>query len=120
MPQRIAAAIAFVLALFAAPPDAAAPRPAARLAWDLFAAERLLAAPDAQELFARQGELGPLPDSSASLHATPEPGTSALVLLGLALLSGRSPRRPRARVIAPRASRGPLPAASDPTDRRGR
>ena len=113
MPQRIAAAIAFVLALFAAPPDAAAPRPAARPAWDLFAAERLLAAPDAQELFARQGKLGPLPDPSARVHATPEPGASALVLLGLVLLSGRSRRRPRAghrSSIHPRATaRGERP-----------
>lgn len=120
MPQRIAAAIAFVLVLSAAPPDAAAPRPAARLVWDLFAAERLLAAPEARGLFAPHADLAPLPDVASSPHATPEPGTSALVLLGLALLSGRTCRRPRARSIARRATRGQPPSASDPTDRRAR
>lgn len=120
MSQRIAAAIAFVLVVSAAPPDAAAPRPAARLAWDLFGAERLLAAPEMQGLFAREAGLGPLPDVSASAHATPEPGTSALLLLGLALLSGRSRLRPRTRATAPRAIRAPPPEASDRTHRRGR
>lgn len=118
MPQRIAAAIAFVLVLSVAAPDAAAPRPAVRLAWDLFAAERLLGAPEAHGLFAPHAELAPLPEAVSNPHTTPEPGTSALVLLGLALLSRRTRRRPRASSTARRATRGQPSAASDPTDRR--
>lgn len=97
MLQRIAPAIAFVLVLSAAPPDAAAPRLAARLAWDLFAAEQLLAAPEARGLFATRAELAPLPEASSNALATPEPGTSALIALGLVLLSGRGRRVGRGR-----------------------
>jgi hypothetical protein len=89
--QRIAAAIAFVLVIVAGPPDAAAPRPAMRTAWDLFATEALLATPEARGLFAPHADL----DGLASLDpraplATPEPGSSALLALGLALLARRS------------------------------
>ena len=93
MLQRVAAAIAFVLVVSAAPPEAAAPRPVLRAAWDLFAAERLLAEPERRGFLALQAEMAPLAEASSSPLATPEPGTSALIALGLALLSRRARRR---------------------------
>jgi hypothetical protein len=89
--QRIAAAIAFVLLIVAAPPDAAAPRPALRTAWDVFETEALLATPEARGPFAPHADVdGLAPLAARALHATPEPGSSALLALGLALLARRS------------------------------
>jgi hypothetical protein len=96
VPQRIAAAISFLIVLCAAPPDADTPVRARGIAWDLFAAERLLGDSSAGEGFMPHADLSPLAARREAPLVTPEPGPSILLGLGLTLLSGGSRRRGRA------------------------
>lgn len=115
MPRRIAAAISFLIALCAAPPNARAPDPAPRAGWDLFASERVLAGLEADALFAPHAGSA-LPDARAHAPlATPEPGSSLLLALGLALLARPVSRHARERGAQSAShsratARGELPA----------
>jgi hypothetical protein len=90
--RRWAAALVGALWVAIAPTDAGAPRPPPA-AWDLFAADALLAGATGS---------GPLPGEPAALapprplHPTPEPGTAMLAAAGILTLSmlGRRPSSP--------------------------
>ncbi len=121
MPRRIAAAISFLIALCAAPPNVSAPDPAPRAGWDLFAGERVLAGLEADALFAPHAGSALLDASAHASLATPEPGSSLLLALGLALLARPPFRVTRASaVLSRRAIPGRRHAANPRPDRRVR